>query len=198
MRRSVALIAATFASVVALAACGGSSGGLIPPSNAQTIGSAVTTLTAALAAHNCTQTRTALHNISSTIAALPSSVDRRLLNNLEEGENTLAIEAPAQCKAPASTGSSGTVHHHKKPSTTGPTGATNSTGTSAGGTPAPTGQTGTTGSTTSTSATGSTTSTGPTDTTSVGGGVGPGDGSGGSTSTSGTTGASTGGGAASG
>ena len=177
MKRPLALIAATLASTAALAACGSSTAGLIPPTNAQAIGNAITALTTALQNHDCAKTRSALQNVSSNINALPASLDRRLYDNLQQGYTELVLEAPSQCKRPAArnTGTTGT-HHHKKAST-GLTGTSNSTGTTQGGTPAPTGPTG---ATTTTSPTGPTTSTGPTSTTSAGGGIGPGDGSSGS------------------
>jgi hypothetical protein len=185
----LALAAATLASVAGLAACGGSSAGLIPPANAQAIGDAITELTTALANHECGQTRSALQNISSQISDLPSSVDRRLYDNLRQGYTQLAVEAPSQCKAPvthSNSGTSGTTNHHK--SSTGTSGATSSTGTSQGGTSAPTGPTGTS----TTGSTGATEPTGPTNTTSAGGGVGPGGstGSSGSSGSSGSTGTS--------
>jgi hypothetical protein len=190
VRRALLLTAATIATAVALAACGSSSSGLIPPADAQSIGSSLTALTTALANHDCNATRTALDRVSFAIDSLPRSVDRRLADNLTQGYNDLAPEARAQCKAraPANTGASGPATHRHKPrkSSTGNTGTTSTglTGTSQGGIGVPTGPTGTT---TSTEPTGSTTPTGSTSTTSAGGGVGPG---GGSTSSTGSTGSS--------
>lgn len=188
MKRTPTLIAATLASAATLTACGSSSSGLIPPRDATRIGTALTALTTALAAHNCTGTQSALDSVSIAINSLPASVDGRLSGNLEQGYADLSGESRAQCKAPAgATGSTTPTHKPHKP-TTGLTGTTSTsqTGTTQGGTSAPTGPTGAT----STGSSGPTEPTGPSSSTSTGGGIGPAGGSTGetsSTSASGTT-----------
>jgi len=185
MSRALTAGAATLASALALAACGGSSAGLIPASNANRIGNDLTALGTALANHNCRATQTALDKVSYEIASLPSSVDRRLADNLQRGESDITAEAPAQCK-PAASGGNHPTHTTTptKKTTTGPTGTTGQTGTTTGGATSPP-TTGPSGTTTSTSPTGA---TGPTS--SSGGSYGPGGGSQAPTGSSGTTGAS--------
>lgn len=149
MRRAAALIGATVGSVLLLTACG-SSGGLIPASNANTISNDLSTLATALESHDCDNARTALQRIDLDINALPSSVNPKLRTNLVEGYENLADYAPTQCHSQSSS-----------------TGATSKTGASS-----KTGATGNSGASGSTGPTESTSSTGPPTGTSIGPGGG--------------------------
>jgi hypothetical protein len=171
------LIGATLLSAVALAACGGSSTGLIPATNAGVLSDNLSSLSSELSMHNCAGVDAALGRIEIDIFNLPASVDRRLRSNLDAGYNDLDNVARTQCQAPAkphhvsngNTGQTGTTHATGSTqtttgstqtttgstqtttgptqTTTGPTGSTNPTVGPGGGAQAPTGATGTTGST---------------------------------------------------
>jgi hypothetical protein len=160
MRRAAALIGAAVGAVLMLTACG-SSGGLIPASNANTISNDLSTLATALENHDCTSTRTALERIDLDVNALPSNVNPKLRTNIVEGYENLADTAPNQCR-PQST--------HASTGSTSKSGATSKTG--------------------ATSKSGPTSSTGPTESTSptgpTGTSIGPGGGSQAPTGSSGT------------
>jgi hypothetical protein len=175
MTRATALIAATLLSTLGLAACGGSSSGLLPTTNAATIGDDLSSLSEALSTHDCDATQGALNRIFSDLSNLPASVDSKLRANLEDGFSSLDNTARVQCHATS------TTHTHTH--STGSTG-TSQTTSSTSGTTGPTGTTTSTGPTQSTSTTGPTQSTSPTGPT-----IGPGGGSQapGGTGNSGTT-----------
>jgi hypothetical protein len=162
-RRPPALIAATLASAVALAACGGSSSGLIPVTDAHTLSSDLTVLSSGLGAHNCSEVSSALSAVNTDIFNLPSSVDTKLRNNLVKGYENLDNHARTQCQPKV------TKPHHTPTHSTGPTGTTHATGPTET-TTGPTGPTevttGLTGPTSSTSGT-----TGASGTVGSGGGV---------------------------
>jgi hypothetical protein len=141
VRRAAGLIAATLLTSVALAACGGSSAGLIPTNNAARLGDDLSSLATALDNHDCDGTQSELDALLNDINALPSSVSTKLSNNLLTGYEELDNTARVQCKAPAGS--------HTHPHTTGPTGpsqtTTSPTGVTqpeTGPTPASTGPTG--------------------------------------------------------
>lgn len=161
-RRPPLLIAATLASAVALAACGGSSSGLIPTTDAHTLSTDLTVLSSGLGAHNCSEVSSALSAVNIDIFNLPSSVDTKLRNNLVKGYENLDNHARTQCQPKV------TRPHHPPTHATGPTGTTHATGPTET-TTGPTGPTETTGLTGPTSSTGGT--TGSSGTVGSGGGV---------------------------
>jgi hypothetical protein len=175
VRRPAALVCATLLATIALTACGSSSSGLIPQTDASALGGDLTTLANALGNHQCGGVSAALENINIDIYRLPTSVDKRLRNQLLRGYTDLDNNARDQCKAAT------LKQAHHPP--TGSTSKSESTG--------PTGPTGTTTGGTTTSPNGPTTGTGVT-TTGPSGVVGPGGGApapgSGSTSSSGDSG----------
>jgi hypothetical protein len=160
VRRAAGLIAATLLAGAGLAACGGGSAGLIPTNNVTAIGNDLSSLSAALSAHSCSDTQGALGSLLGDIDNLPSSVAAKLKSNLVDGYERLDNTARVQCKATV------TRHTH-----TGPTGPTQTTTSPTGPTQTTTSPTGPTQTTTS--------PTGPTQTTTspTGPSVGPGGGS---------------------
>jgi hypothetical protein len=184
VRRAVALIGATLLGTIGLAACGGSSAGLIPTSNATTLGDDLNALALGLSNHNCASTDAALDRVNQDIFNLPSSVERKLRDNLLAGYGNLDTTARTQCRA-----TSTHTPTHPKP---GSTGASHSTGV----TTSPTGVT-TTPSGVTTSPSGVTTSPSGVTTGLSGSTVGPGGGAQAPTGSSGTTDNGLGGGAAS-
>jgi hypothetical protein len=176
VRRAGSLIAATSLCAFLLAACGGSSSsaGLIPSTDAVSLGNDLSALESALSEHSCDDTQTALNDIFTDISTLPTSVNTKLRDNLLGGYEELDNTARTQCQA--------TTHKHT--GTTSATGTSHTTGVSTGSS-----------GTTSTGLSGTTTTTGPSGTptgpsgTSTGssGTVGPGGGSQAPTGSSGTT-----------
>ena len=159
MRRAAFLLVATLSSAVLLAACGGSSSGLIPANNSASLGTDLSSLATALDSYSCAGADTALGAILTDINALPSSVAGRLRNNLLRGYEGLDNTARTQCKPTGHhphTGQTGTSHPtgvSTSPTgvSTSPTGlSTGPSGTSVGpggGSPAPPGSSGDSGST---------------------------------------------------
>ena len=127
MRRAAELIGAAAGAVLMLTACG-SSGGLIPASNANTISNDLSTLATALENHDCDNTRTALERIDLDVNALPSSVNPKLRTNIVEGYENLADTAPNQCRSQSTHTSTGPTSKTGTTGKTGPTGPTSSTG----------------------------------------------------------------------
>jgi cell division septation protein DedD len=130
-----------------LVACGSSSVGLIPPTNAGPLRSDFEAVARAAAAGNgsCEATESALGKTEQDFLALPASIDRGLHKRLEEGISNLRTLARAMCIQPA-------------------TGATSTEGTQTSTTPTTTTSTETT-PTTTTSTTTTPTTTTPTSTT---------------------------------
>ncbi len=178
MRRQFALVGATLLSAVALAACGGSSSGLLPPSNANALGTDLSALSAGLSNHSCAAVDAALGRIDTDIFDLPSSVDKRLRDNLVQGYEVLDNHARSQCEA------SSKPAHHTGSHSTGPSGATHATGTSTGLTGPTLTTTGSGGTTTGSSGT---TTGGSSGTVGSGGGVQAPTGGSGTTGTTGTS-----------
>jgi hypothetical protein len=150
MIRGVSLAAATLFTVVCLAACGGSSAGLLAPVNVTTLNADLNRISVALENQDCTGATAALTSLNQDISALPTSTNQALLNQLIEGEDSLSVTVPKQCQ-----------------SSTGLTGATGTSGTSG-----PSGNSGTSGTSSSTTTSSTTTSTSSTSTTCVGPGGG--------------------------
>jgi hypothetical protein len=177
VRRAGALTVATLVTAVLLAACGGSSAGLIPTNNAITIANDLSSLSSALGSYSCGGTQTALASLATDINNLPASVAAKLRNNLLTGYESLDNTARTQCHLPAGS-------HSHSTSPTGPTGTSHTTGAS-------TSPSGTTTSPSGTTTSPSGTTTGPSGVS--GPSIGPGGGSQAPTGNSGTTGDSNGG-----
>lgn len=153
--------------VSCLAACGGGAG-LLSGDQANTLNNQLNRISGELAAGHCRAVQSAAQGLVEKVAALPSSVDSRLRQDLDLGATTVSQLAAKQCR-PA------------KPATT--PSATTSTPTTTSATTTSTAPTTTTHTTTTpTTTTSPTTPTTPTTTTgpSGGGGLGGGSGSGGS------------------
>jgi len=176
VRRAAFLLVATLSSAVLLAACGGSSSGLIPANNSASLGTDLSSLATALDSYSCAGADTALGAILTDINALPSSVAGRLRNNLLRGYEGLDNTARTQCKP--------TGHHPH----TGQTGTSHPTGVSTSPTGVSTSPTGVSTSPTGVSTSPTGLSTGPSGTS-----VGPGGGSPAPPGSSGDSGSTSGG-----
>ena len=128
MKRAGGLLAATLLATIALAACGGSSAGLIPAGDANALDADLSALQDGLAAHSCTSVDSALTRVYDDLNRLPASLDAKLRDSLERGYGDLDAHARTQCHAVVRR------HHVKSGSTTstGPTQATSATSPTTG------------------------------------------------------------------
>ena len=173
--RTIPLLTAAIAVMVIGAASGcGNSAKLLPPDQASALDSALQQVSDATGAGDCQQAEQALRSAQRAYAALPASVDQRLMARLKDGLQQLTLTVGPQCRAVAA---------QAKP-TTNPT--TGTTTTSTPSTTTTTTTTSTPSTTTTTTTPTTTTTTTPPSTTSTGpnGGVTPGQ-----TTTPGQTGA---------
>jgi hypothetical protein len=128
--RPPALAAAAVATVLALAACGSSSGGLIPTDTAGTLNSDLGNIHAGVAAGDCAVTNAAIETATIDFENLPSSIDKRLANQLIQGFKSLTTSAELQCQSAAGNGSTGTTGATSSSSSSSSSSTTSSTTTS--------------------------------------------------------------------
>jgi hypothetical protein len=124
------LAAAAIATALALAACGSSNGGLIPSETAGTLTSDLNNIQAGVAAGNCPVTDAAIESATIDFESLPSSIDKKLASQLQQGFKTLTVSAELQCGTSSGTGSTGTTGSTSTSSTSSSSSTTSSTTTS--------------------------------------------------------------------
>jgi hypothetical protein len=82
-----------------LVACGGSTAGLIPQSNADELNGQLRDISSAVDAGNCTAANEATAAFLQAVRALPESVDQRITLRLSSGVKTLERRVPIDCAA---------------------------------------------------------------------------------------------------
>jgi hypothetical protein len=116
-----------------LASCGGSSAGLIPAGQANTLDSHLQAVANAVDARDCDTAVAAVGRVAAEIASLSHSVDVRLRLRLKQGTSRLVKAVPVDCVAPRPTTTTTTATEPTTATTTKtePTTATDTTPTTA-------------------------------------------------------------------
>jgi hypothetical protein len=83
--------------------CGGDRSNLIPQSNASDLNSALDQVASATKSGDCSKAGQALSRAQGVLVNLPSSVDTRLRQRLQDGLASLRQHVPSQCQQTSST-----------------------------------------------------------------------------------------------
>jgi hypothetical protein len=156
--RAPALAVAALAAALSLAACGSSSGGLIPTETAGSLNSDLTNIQAGVTAQDCAVTDQAIESATLDFESLPSSINQRLASQLQQGFHTLVTYAELKCQPASGNGSTGQTGTTGSSSTSSSSSSTTSSTTTSSTT---TSSTATTSTSSSAATTSSSTTTGP-------------------------------------
>ena len=110
-----------------LVACGGSSDKLLPSISADRIKNDLQDVRSAVDQQDCSATDRALRRLNRDLRRIPSSVDVRLRDRLQQGYDKLAVQAPVDCSQPTTTTTTAPTTTTTPPTTTETTPTTTTT-----------------------------------------------------------------------